>query len=130
VTARAIKIGFPILDSVTQADAAARVGTTPQAISQARLVEDWAPSEAKKVANGTMDLEKAYRIARKAKKIANLSRANPNLSNLTDVRFRTQPEVAEQIGTTPQAISKARIIEESAPSDDAVGGFRSVFEDT
>jgi protein gp37 len=70
--------------TVSRHQAAETVGTTPKAISQVRLIKEWAPVEAKKVQNGEISLEKGYEIARKTKKLA-VAREIPEKSKSAEV---------------------------------------------
>ena len=54
--------------SLKQEEAAKQLGTTPKAITQARVIKEWAPEEAAKVANGTEALESAYKTANARKR--------------------------------------------------------------
>src|SRR4029077_18739256 len=55
---------------VLQEEAAKDLGTTPHAITQAKVIREWAPDEAEKADRGEATLDSAYKVANSRKKEA------------------------------------------------------------
>jgi ParB-like chromosome segregation protein Spo0J len=87
--------------TMTQKEAAALAGTNPHAISQARLIREWAPEEVDALRAGTQHLEQAYEQAQEKKYKAE---GKPPPKPKKQRKQKKDPPPADDVAAAPAAL--------------------------
>jgi hypothetical protein len=131
------KSGHPILK--TRGEAARLADSAPEAISQVRLIREWAPEEIPAMQAGRQNLEEAYRRAQKKKyedegkpppKRKKQSKQKKNSADNATVAIAPPVAAAESEAPTeaPDEAGLAVPISETSSRKDHVNGLWSLFE--